>query len=163
MRFYSLALFAVVAAGVSSQPFSCFPRMRNTPSIKPFEQRMPDMPPNLVPFSGAPKLPVSKEQAAIVPNPVKPTSAAINLGRIYYGYYCIQCHGPEARGDGTVGRSYVPEPPDLTTPKVRSMSDGALAWAMVMGLGHEPVMDATAPLERRWYIVAFVRAAAPPK
>lgn len=166
-RLWATPLGVAIALGVSSQPFSCSPRMVDTPSIKPFERKMPEMPKNLVPFSGpacqAPaRLPATRQAATRVPNPVKPTPEAVNLGRIYYGYYCIHCHGAEGKGNGTVGGSYVPEPTVLTSPKVQAMSDGALCWSMVMGLGHEPVLDSTVPLERRWYIVHYLRAVARP-
>ena len=157
MKLYPLLALGAMTVGISAQPFSCFPRMRSTPSIKPFEQRMPDMPPGLVPATDAAPLPRDRQEAARAPNPVARSPQAVNLGRIYYGYYCATCHGAQGKGDGTVGQSYVPQPSDLTAARVRSMPDGELALAMVIGEGHEPVMDSTAPLERRWRIIHYLR------
>ena len=162
MRSFAIALLAAMGVGVSTQPFSCFPRMSRQPSIKPFERAMPALPDNLVPFAAAPAFPETKEQAAGIPNPVQPTPQTIALGRIYYGYYCQHCHGPKARGDGAVARSYVPAPSDLTTPKVQAMTDGALCLAMVAGVGHESprherVFEPTVALARRWHIVLYLR------
>jgi hypothetical protein len=162
MRVLAIALLAATGVGVSTQPFSCFPRMSRQPSIKPFERRMPRLPEHLVPFAAAPAFPQTKEQAARMPNPVKATPEAIALGRIYYGYYCQQCHGPNGNGDGAVARSYVPAPSGLTTPRVRAMSDGALCFAMVAGAGHESprherVLEPTVALDRRWHIVLYLR------
>jgi mono/diheme cytochrome c family protein len=157
MKALLLALFGVIAFGVSSQPFSCFPRMKSTPSIKPFQQKMPEMPAHLEAFD-APARPASRQEAARVPNPVTDSARARELGRIYYGWYCLHCHGAGGRGDGAVGDSYVPKPADLTDPKVQAMGDGELAFAMGAGTGHEPVLDSTVPWEQRWYIVWHVGA-----
>ena len=166
MRPFSIALIAVAAIPASTQPFSCFPRMRDQVSVKPFEKRMPDMPPNTVPYSGPARLPATMQQAARVPNPARRSAQAVALGRIYYGYYCQTCHGERGEGDGTVGRSYVPQPTDLTSARVQGMSDGALAFAMASGVGHElveakqPVLGPTVAVERRWYIVWYIRSTA---
>jgi hypothetical protein len=76
---------------------------------------------------------------------------------MYYGYYCVFCHGETGRGDGLVGRSYVPRPTDLTAPSVQNLSDGALYGAMLAGTGHEPVLGYVVLPEALWYIVAYVR------
>ena len=44
MKLHTWGLVAVIAVGTTTQPFSCFPRMKSTPSIKPYQQRMPDTP-----------------------------------------------------------------------------------------------------------------------
>jgi mono/diheme cytochrome c family protein len=160
MKAGPLALFALLAFGVSAQPFSCFPRMRETPSIKPFERRMPDMPAHLQPF-GEPQHPVTRQEATRFPNPVADSPRARELGRIYYGYYCLMCHGAAGRGDGTVGNSYLPKPADLTDAKVQAMTDGELAFAMAAGRGHDPVLDSTVSWERRWYVAHFLRTLRP--
>ncbi|MFB3881558.1 MAG: cytochrome C [Armatimonadota bacterium] len=161
MKLWSLAMVAGIGLGLSTQPFSCFPRMRDTPSIKPFERQMPEMPERTEAF-GAPTRPATRAEAASLPNPVPSTSRSRELGRIYYGYYCQMCHAADGRGDGTVGRSYVPPPADLTGPRVQAMPEGELAFAMAAGEGHEPVLGPAVPWERRWYIVRHLRSIAGP-
>ena len=156
MKLWSLAMLAGIGFGLSTQPFSCFPRMRDTPSIKPFERQMPEMPAGVQAF-GEPARPTTRQEAAAVPNPVPRSASSRDLGRIYYGYYCLMCHGADGRGDGTVGRSYLPQPTNLARPRVQAMSDGELAFAMAAGNGHEPVLDPTVTWERRWYIVHHLR------
>ncbi len=158
MKLYSVALLAVITVGVSSQPFSCFPRMKSTPSIKPYERRMPDMPQGTQPFAQDTPSPTRINVVRVTTNPVKPTPEATKLGEIYYGYYCQMCHGPRGDGNGTVGRSYVPPPPALDTAKVRALSDPQLAAAMVKGTGHDPVLSATVSAGRRWYLVTYLRS-----
>ena len=158
MKHFSWLLLVAIGVSIGAGRVSCFPRMVNQPSLRPFEREMPAMPQNLVPFSGPAGLPSDPAQAAKVTNPVKPTPEAVTLGRIYYGYYCEMCHGARGDGDGAVGRSYIPKPSDLTSSKVQASPDGALALAMVTGPGHSPVLDSTVPLERRWYIVHYLRS-----
>ena len=166
MKRVPLVLFAMLAAGASTQPFSCFPRMGRQPSVKPFERKMPALPQGLVPFGAPAPFPRDPRQAAKAANPVRPTPRAVLLGGIYYGYYCLMCHGERADGNGAVGQSYDPKPADLTSAKVQALPDGTLCLAMVTGPGHvsargEPVLEPTVALERRWLVVHYLRTLAP--
>lgn len=157
MKLYSFALLAAISVGVTTQPFSCFPRMKSTPSIKTYEREMPEAPRDTQPFAQDTPSPTKINVAKLTANPVQPTPANLKLGEIYYGYYCQQCHGVSGRGNGTVGHSYVPEALALTTPKVQALSDPQLASAMVQGTGHDPVLASIVPPERRWYLVTYLR------
>lgn len=39
---------------------------------------------------------------------------------------CVNCHGPDGRGDGPAGKMLVPPPADLTGPKTKTKSDAEL-------------------------------------
>jgi len=90
-------------------------------------------------------------------NPVPATRDNIDLGRIYYGYYCLMCHGERGDGNGPVGQSYVPKPTDLASPVVASMTDGQLYLRMLTGVGHDPVLLKTVAPDYRWQLVRYVR------
>lgn len=163
MRYLPILVLAGLAVGMTLEPFSCFPRMSSQLNVRAFEQPMPELPEGLVPFLEPAAFPDSRQQAARLTNPVKPTPQALDLGRIYYGYYCAMCHGPRGDGDGAVGQSYVPKPTDLRRAQTQAMPDGEIAFAMVRGVGHEgpggePVLSATVAPARRWYIVRHLRA-----
>jgi hypothetical protein len=51
----------------------------------------------------------------------------------------------------------MPSPTDLHAPKVLKMSDGELLRAMLLGVGHEPVLSRVVFPEHRWYLVGYVR------
>jgi len=91
------------------------------------------------------------------PNPLPDTQEARRIGQVYYGYYCLFCHGKDGRGDGPVGQSYVPTPANLTLPAVQNLSDAALYRAMLVGVGHSPVLPYVVMPEAPWYIVIYVR------
>ncbi|HJN13981.1 MAG TPA: hypothetical protein QGH10_00745, partial [Armatimonadota bacterium] len=100
----SLVAIACLSALVSS----CLPRMEHQPSVRPFEQQMPDMPTGTVPVGGTVELP-----AADAETPLRVTSDVIEEGELYYGYYCLMCHGADGRGHTPVGEAYDPAPTDL--------------------------------------------------
>jgi mono/diheme cytochrome c family protein len=100
---------------------------------------------------------LTAQQSALAANPLQPTSANVDNGRIYYGYYCLMCHGENGDGNGPVGQSYVPKPTDLSTTAVTGMTDGELYNAMLRGVGHDPVLIQTALPEHRWPLVLYVR------
>ncbi|HEX2951427.1 MAG TPA: c-type cytochrome [Armatimonadota bacterium] len=130
--------------------------MINQRSIKPYEQQMPKVPVGIVPTGGRLQA-YTAQQITTAKNPLPSTPANISNGRIYYGYYCLMCHGEKGDGNGPVGESYVPKPTDLSSPTVTSLNDGKLYQAMLHGLGHDPVMDETVQPEQRWPLVMYIR------
>ncbi len=59
-----------------------------------------------------------------------------------------------------MAESYDPEPADLRTKQVQSLTDGKLLHASLTGVGHEPVLQRVVPEEARWPIVLYVRSLA---
>ena len=152
MRGIRAAASLLAIACMSALLSSCLPRMARQPSVRPFERQMPDMPTGTVPVGGTVELP-----AADAESPLRATPDVIEEGELYYGYYCLMCHGADGRGRTPVGEAYDPAPADLAGQDVRNMADGELCRAMLTGVGHDPVMESTVTPERRWQIVAYVR------
>ncbi|OHB64047.1 MAG: hypothetical protein A2Y76_02715 [Planctomycetes bacterium RBG_13_60_9] len=151
-------LIVVVAVGVAVL-YLMFsgPRMRTQPKMMPYQATVPALPQGMVPVSiEAPAVP-SIEESRQSRNPWPDTERTRRAGQVYYGYYCLFCHGSTGRGDGPVGRSYTPVPTDLTSPPVQDLSDGALYRAMLTGVGHDPVLPRVVTREAPWYIVSYVR------
>ncbi|MFQ5811234.1 MAG: cytochrome C [Armatimonadota bacterium] len=159
MRPLRLCILSAVAVSAALQGCRHLPRMDRQASIRPYEQRMPQTPPGSVPRRVKQPVPTA-EAAGRLPNPIPRTDGALARGRLYYGYYCAMCHGPEGRGHAPVGESYHPAPADLSSAQVQSLSDGKLFRAMAVGTGHEPTLAYVAEAERRWYIVHHVRTLA---
>lgn len=114
------------------------------------------MPEGVVPVNTRPRLP-SEETAKSLANPVPMDEAAIVRGKTYYEYYCVFCHGDKGDGHGPVGQSYIPTPTDLRIPKIQGYSDGQIFRTMLIGAGHEPVLEKVVLPEHRWYLVSYVR------
>ncbi len=99
----------------------------------------------------------SKEQVQKLVNPRDANEGNIAKGKVYYGYYCVFCHGDKGDGFGPVGYSYIPVPSDLRSPKVRAMSDGEVLYSMLTGTGHAPMLQRIIPSEYWWYLVLYTR------
>ena len=156
-----IILFVAIIIFISVVLYLMFsgPRMKVQAHIRAYEMPMPLPPALIVPVGGAPSLPTPAEAAALT-NPLPETAADRARGKVYYEYYCIFCHGETGRGDGPVGLSYVPAPTDLQSPAVQSASDGELLRKMLLGTGHEPVLERIVPPQHRWYLVLYVRSLA---
>ena len=139
---------------------SCAPHMYNQASLRPFKQQLPPMPKGATPIQGRAASLVLQEARTGKSATATPTT--LKNGRIYYGYYCLMCHGEKGDGNGPVGQSYVPKPTDLTSPSARKMTDAQLYVGMLTGIGHDPVMTGTVPRDHRWPLVAYIRTFAKP-
>jgi hypothetical protein len=152
----SALLVALAGAGVWLYFVAGGPRMRVQVNIRPFEAAMPLPPPDSVPLTAPAPLP-DAEQARAMVNPLAPTTANIAQGAVYYEYYCRFCHGAHGRAETQVSDSYMPKPADLGADRVARMSDGELVRAMLLGIGHEPVLERVIPGKCYWYLALFVR------
>jgi hypothetical protein len=155
----AIVTIGFIGVGVSTRPYSCFPRMTDQESLRPFERTLPMQPRHTVPFTA--HQPAAFKEAAPIFNPKKSTADPVALGRIYYGYYCEMCHGAGGRGSGTVGRSYRPQPTLLATPAVTLLSGDDLARKMIRGKGHDPVLSATVASERRTFVAQYIKSLKP--
>ncbi|MDO8588176.1 MAG: cytochrome C [Armatimonadota bacterium] len=129
-------------------------------SIKPYEIQMPRQPVGSVPTTGTLQT-LTAQQSKLAKSPVPPTAVNLANGKIYYGYYCLMCHGEKGDGDGPVGQSYVPKPTDLSSQAIAAMNDGELYRRMLSGTGHDPVMSQTVLPEHRWPLVMYLRSFTP--
>ncbi len=133
------------------------PRMRTQDKATPYRALLPAMPAQIAPVEvvAVPEPSVTLSPASL--NPLPDTPQTLRTGQVYYSYYCLFCHGPDGRGDGPVGRSYMPAPTDLTSAPVQGLSDEALYRAMLAGVGHDPVLPYVVIPEAPWYLVRYVR------
>jgi mono/diheme cytochrome c family protein len=133
------------------------PRMKEQPKLVPYRMALAPLPDGVVPLVDYYTPVPSAADAVGLANPIDPNATNLERGRVYYGYYCGFCHGTKGDGEGPVGQSYMPAPPDLRSQKVGRMTDGELCRAMLAGTGHEPVLEYTVDADKRWYIVMYVR------
>jgi mono/diheme cytochrome c family protein len=132
-----------------------FTTMRDQPSIRPFE--MPRTPPvGSVPTTGREdSLDLLLDLKTIV-NPLPVSWQSQRRGKQVYEQYCIVCHGPAARGDGTVVPKFVP-PPDLTLAPSQQRSDGYLYAVLRQGRGIMPRYGDKIRGTDRWAVVNYLR------
>lgn len=89
-------------------------------------------------------------------NPIEPTEAVIEKGKIEYDIYCSPCHGYLAEGDGRLNGNF-PNPPSLHTDKLRDWKDGQIYHVITEGQNSMPTYARQIPREDRWKIVHYIR------
>ena len=151
-------IFLMTAGMILGSLFSgCdYARMRDDEAVNTYEMQLPDMPQGVVP-QGAGVEPAFAQPPDQIRNPLQSDQAVIEEGKVAYTYYCIQCHGPDARGFGTVGQSFAPLPTNLRSDTVRNQSDGALFIKIGMGYKRHPPLAYTVSVHDRWALIAFIR------
>jgi len=125
----------------------------------PIPISLPDLPDGTIPA-----------EAEALHNPRAGDGSAMRDGRILYTINCAMCHGRTGHGDGAVGESYVPRPPDFRSLEVRGLSDGAIFYSISNGILSTPIPEARQYIPRdwhafreelsdrdRWALVGFVR------
>jgi mono/diheme cytochrome c family protein len=132
-------------------------RMYDQESVQTNEKKMPQQPPGTVPISGGVENLIRTEPKALK-NPLPRAPASFQQGKEAYFNYCVQCHGPQADGNGTVGQSFAPLPSNLTDPQVQGKSDGELFYNISLGFGRHPALASTVAEEDRWAVVNYIRS-----
>ncbi|GAB7028210.1 c-type cytochrome [Geotalea toluenoxydans] len=154
----ALVIFAtLIVAGLFGLVLYNGPRMQIQQHLRAYQWVQPPPVDGVVPVTLPEQLP-SMEAAPAVRNPLPDTAENRQRGRVYYHYYCIFCHGNEGAGNGPVGESYMPVPADLRSKRVTRYGDGDLLRNMLLGIGHEPVLEGVVPPRHRWYLVTYVRS-----
>jgi mono/diheme cytochrome c family protein len=136
-------------------------RMRETPAIRPHEEPIAFMARGTVPFGGGEAIYRQMDARNII-SPIKPSgmAAAVSAGGQLYVHFCIQCHGKNFDGNGTVGQSFAPLPTDLRSAKVQGLADGVFFKEISYGIpgGRQPALDTTIAILDRWRIIAYVKS-----
>lgn len=116
------------------------PRSVNGRRAVPAHASLPDLPDGSIPAA-----------AANLTSPYPVDGAAIHLSFQLYVTNCAMCHGDRGHGDGPVGESYIPRPPDLTGPEIAATSDGQIYYSITNGILSEPIPEAARYIPRDWH------------
>jgi mono/diheme cytochrome c family protein len=140
--------------------FGCdYARMNNDEAVDLYETELPDSPGDAIPIDGGLNA-LKLADLQKLSNPLASNAGAVVRGRAAYQTYCSQCHGPNAKGFGTVGQSFAPLPADLHAQVVQSQSDGQLYARISLGYRRHPAMYSTVTDRDRWSLVSFIRSLA---
>jgi mono/diheme cytochrome c family protein len=136
-------------------------RMWETPAVKPHEQPIPVMSGMSVPVNDAELFFRTSDPDTLAAPFDLADAQAIDQGRRAYVYYCIQCHGANHDGYGTVGQSFAPAPGDLRSMRVQqALPVGRIFHEISYGIpgGRQPPLAGTIAVQERWQIIAFIRS-----
>jgi len=137
-----------------------FGRMWETPGVRGHEASISYMAPGRVPWDGG------EAEYRDVPGEslISPVSMddtdAVEKGGTLYKTYCMQCHGKNHDGRGTVGQSFAPLSGDLRSEKVQSLADGVIFQEVSYGIpgGRQPALATTIAIKDRWLIIAYIKS-----
>lgn len=104
---------------------------------------------------------VVPERRARRANPVAASQESVAGGSEVYRRECLSCHGKSGRGDGSKASELKTKVADLTSPRVREQSDGALFWKITEGRGDMPSNRTALTDEERWNVVNYIRSLTP--
>ena len=136
-----------------------YARMKEDEALRTYERALPEMPKGTVPKAGGQQVLPEANPSTLV-NPLPPGPESIARGAQAYQYYCVQCHGPNGDGKGTVGQSFAPLPTNLKGRPVQEQTDGDLFYRISFGFNRHPPLFYTAPEEDRWAVIHFMRSLA---
>lgn len=91
-------------------------------------------------------------------NPLPETDEVVSQGQGVFLGSCAQCHGPDGRGDSTIGRNMDPPAMDLSSPHVQHWSDAELFWIIQNGvrLTGMPSWRSSISENDTWELVRFI-------
>ena len=140
--------------------------MQDQPSLKPQDSQV-SVNRSSVPVGGKDRYPPPEDIIELVqarlaagrtlvnPEPKSPESLA--RGRQMYELHCLVCHGEQGRGDGPVGRKFVPQPMELNLDYVQLQPDGQLFYTISHGSIAMPFYRQAILPEDRWHLVNFIK------
>jgi mono/diheme cytochrome c family protein len=155
---FLLALFLVLLAlpaTVSAMPWS----WDLFEQISEQAQESPALatPKGTIPFGGKLSYTTDRASAQKLVNPAEPTKASLERGKYKYDTYCATCHGASGKGDGPVGKKFVP-PTDLTGAYVQDKTGGDIYYTITKGgMFIMPPYDDSMDQIDRWHIVNYIK------
>lgn len=140
--------------------------MVDQPSVKAQETQVSSTPTS-VPVSGRHGYPPPEDIIELVrarleagktlQNPVPKSPESLARGREMYELHCIVCHGAQGRGNGPVGRKFVPQPMELNFDYVQLQPDGQIFYTISHGSIAMPFYREAIAVEDRWHLVNFIK------
>lgn len=157
LRLIVLSLILGVFAPGMAQALPWSWDMYTQPSHKAQEEPALALPQGTVPVDGKPLAVKDRPSAAELKNPIPPTTESLDRGRERYNIYCATCHGETGKGDGPVGKKYIP-PTDLSGDYVQNKPGGDIYYTITYGgLAIMPSYSDSVEYKDRWHIVNYIQ------
>jgi mono/diheme cytochrome c family protein len=95
-------------------------------------------------------------------NPIEADDVSVARGAELYSLNCTICHGEQGKGDGVVGAALANPPADLTSDRVKGLSDGAIFLTISNGVvvkdqRRMPALNENLSVRERWDLVNYIR------
>lgn len=91
-------------------------------------------------------------------NPIPYSKDVVAEGKMIYSKFCIQCHGKDGQGDGTVASNpRWPGPPPAYNGRLKDLPEGQIFHSITYGKGLMGSHSAQISQEDRWKLVYYVQ------
>lgn len=92
-------------------------------------------------------------------NPIEWSAQAMAQGEALYIKFCIHCHGPEGKGDGTIvaNGKFPGAPPAYTSGALKNLPEGKIFHTLTYGKGLMGSHASQLSQEERWKVVHYVQ------
>ncbi len=97
------------------------------------------------------------EAGEALKNPYQATPENLSRGRFIYTAYCLPCHGPEGRGDGSVAKIAPPLGFDNAGEYGASLKDGEIYHVIMYGNNQMPSYASQLLEADRWKVILYLR------
>lgn len=160
---FVLILFTLSCGGTNGElpTYEYMPNMMDSPAVKAQEQVMREPVPGTR-TRGFQEYPFSADQGDLAaeklgPNPLEFNKENLMMGKNAYNTFCIVCHGPKGKGNGTVVPKF-PMPPSLHSDKVKTWPDARIFHVITKGQNLMSSYATQVRPEERWAIIYYIRA-----
>ena len=92
----------------------------------------------------------------LLQNPYPKSEKTLARGKFVYDNYCLVCHGEKGGGDGPLIPKF-PNPPSLTSKRLKEYPDGRLYHIITRGSGTMPEHATQILPQDRWYLVQYIK------
>ena len=136
------------------------PDMADSPTVKAQEDYL-DPPEHSVAASAGLYPADINEAETLIKNPrniIDPNDPKVLAdGKKRYETFCVVCHGPQGKGNHTLGAAYPTQPPDITTDVYKKRKDGFYYYRITFGGALMPKYGHAIPPLERWKLIHYVR------
>jgi hypothetical protein len=156
----SVRLFACAAfvAFIAVSFTGCdYGRMYDQDSVKTYERKATPMDKRAVPTTDGINA-LNTVDPRNLRNPLSFSKETVEQGKLAYGYFCVQCHGPKLDGHGLVGQSFSPLPADLRSSVIMSQGDGVIYVRIRLGFKRHPPLFSTVSDHDAWSVIVYLRS-----
>ena len=92
-------------------------------------------------------------------SPIAMTVATVEQGKLIYEKFCIECHGPAGKGDGSVvKKGNYPPPPAYDGPQLKGLPEGKMFHSLTYGRNIAMGSHASQINQKeRWLVIQYVK------
>jgi len=90
-------------------------------------------------------------------SPIEHNEVNLAEGKRLFEIFCIHCHGPEGKGDGTIVQNGKFPPPPSYSNQLKDLPEGKMFWTITYGKNLMGSHASQLNQDERWKIISYVQ------